>query len=184
MDERRTICSTKNDREILVTAIERADGAFKKIHPAPSLLSSTPKGILDDLALAIDRCAVYKAVAGNILFNGSSAPIITSSLLAPRFFDKRDHWDGTKWVQDLPFAADWLIRLLTTQKAEAHLRVAIWGFSVKEEVKISDKMRVLLLARCQIRSIGAGFWSGPKITRDETCGYLRRITASREPRSN
>ncbi len=43
----------------------------------------------------------------------------------------------------MPFAADWLIQLLTTQKAEAHLRVAIWGFSVKEEVKISDEMRVL-----------------------------------------
>jgi hypothetical protein len=47
-------------------------------------------------------------------FNGSSAPIITSLLLAPRFFDKRNHWDGTKWVEGLPFAADWLIQLLTT----------------------------------------------------------------------
>lgn len=133
----------KKDREILVAAIERADGAFKKIRPTPSILSSTPKGILDELALAIDRCEVYQAVAGNILFNGSSAPIITSSLLAPRFFDKRTHWDGTKWVEDLPFAADWLIQLLTTQKAEAHLRVAIWGFSINEEVRISDKMRAL-----------------------------------------
>jgi hypothetical protein len=133
----------KKDREILVAAIGRADDAFKKIHPTPSLLSSTPKGILDDLALAIDRCEVYQAVAGHILFNGSSAPIITSSLLAPRVFDKRNHWDGAKWVEDLQFAADWLIQLLTTQKAEAHLRVAIWGFSVKEEVKISDEMRVL-----------------------------------------
>jgi hypothetical protein len=82
----------KKDREILVAAIERADDAFKKIHPTPSLLSSTPKGILDDLALAIDRCEVYRAAAGNILFNGSSAPIITSSLLAPIFFG----WGATK----------------------------------------------------------------------------------------
>jgi hypothetical protein len=78
-----------------------------------------------------------------ILFNGSSAPIITSSLLAGQFFHKRTRWDGTKWVEDVPFAADWLIQLLTTQKAEAHLRVAIWGLSVNEEVKISDGMRVL-----------------------------------------
>src|SRR5258706_15050542 len=54
----------KKDREILVAAIERADDAFKKIHPPPSLLSSTPKGILDDLALAIERCGVYKTLSG------------------------------------------------------------------------------------------------------------------------
>lgn len=133
----------ERDRAILVTAIESASATYNKLQPPRSLLSSTPKEILDDLISSVEACEAYQAVAGNIIFNGSSAPIITSSLLAPRFFDMRNHWDGSKWVEDLPWAADWLLQLLTTRKTEARLKVAVWGISVEEEVEISDHMRVL-----------------------------------------
>jgi hypothetical protein len=147
----------KKDREALVAAIERADDAFKKIHPTPSLLSSTPRGILDDLTLAIDRCEVYKAVAGNILFNGSSAPVITSSILAPRFFDKRNRWDGTKWVEDLPFAADWLIQLLTCKRRKRTFEARSGACLLKKRSRYRMRCECYRLARCQIRSIEAGF---------------------------
>ena len=78
-----------DDRSILVSALQSAVSAYREANPNPSLLGPPPdRSVLDPLAAAIERCASYQAVAGQVLFSGGSGPILQSDSLASHLFSR------------------------------------------------------------------------------------------------
>jgi len=49
-------------------------------------------------------------------------------------------------AKDVSAAADWLLRILATRKADGLLKAAIWGLSVDREAKLSNRTRLLPFA--------------------------------------
>lgn len=94
--------------------------------------------MIDALAAQIDRCETYRAVAGKVLFSGGSGPVLTSHSLASRLFSR-----GVRWGNDIPSAADWLIRLMTTHETTGFFKAAIWGLEVGAEVSLSKTTRLM-----------------------------------------
>jgi Apea-like HEPN len=131
------------DRKILVAALESAVGAYRAQEPRPTLISRPDKSIIDGLSDAIKRCAAYNAVAGNYVYSGGSGPVLTADLMAPHLFQKGDGFGGDGNISD---AVDWFLRLLTTREAAGIFKAAIWGFSIDEEVALSESSRLIPFA--------------------------------------
>ncbi len=135
----------EDDRTILIAALKQAVEAYRQRYPIPTLLGPGPTSeMLDDLGKAIERCNSYQVVAGKVLFNGISGPIITSAFLAPRLFDRLGRWNAqNKSEEDFVGAADWLIRILTTETTEGRFKVAVWGLSVDKDLTIARHSRIM-----------------------------------------
>jgi hypothetical protein len=128
-----------DDRNILIAALESAARDYRALQPTPSLLGpDPPREMMDALAAQIDRCETYRAVAGKVLFSGGSGPVLDSHSLASRLFSK-----GVRWGNDIPSAADWLIRLMTTRETTGLFKAAIWGLEIDDEVSLSRTTRLM-----------------------------------------
>jgi hypothetical protein len=132
----------ESDRSILIAALEEAALAYRALQPTPSLLGpDAPPETMTALAAEIDRCESYRAIAGKVLFSGGSGPVLASDSLASRLFSK-----GVRWGNDVPGAADWLIRLMTTRETTGLFKAAIWGLEVGTEVSLSKTTRLMPFA--------------------------------------
>jgi len=131
-----------DDRATLIAALEVAASAYQKQEPRPTLLGTNPThAIIDPLTAAVGACAAYQAVAGHAIFSGGSGPVLDASSLATRLFEK-----GVRWGNDIPAAADWLLRLLTTRETKGLFKVAIWGIALDEDVELSATTRLVPFA--------------------------------------
>jgi len=131
-----------NDREILTAALESAARAYNAKNPRPTLIGSDPdRPIMEPLSEAVQRCAAYRTVAGHVLYTGGSGPVIDADWLAMNLFNK-----GVRWGSDIAGAVDWLLRVLATREANGFFKVAVWGFSIEEEMALSDSSRIMPFA--------------------------------------
>ena len=87
--------------------------------------------VLDPLCTAIETCEVFKAVAGHMLFSGSSGILLNAPILAMPLLYKAQ--------VDIAAAAEWLISLLRTREAKVEFKAAIWGLSVDNVVPLVDR---------------------------------------------
>lgn len=131
------------DRDILIPAIEAALTRWEEWKRRRTLLSSYPPGdpVLAPLATAIESCAVYKSVAGHSLFSGYSGVVLQARSLATQSLFYADRQGSGPEVGAA--AADWLIRLLKTRKADGVFVVVIWGLAVEQEVAIAKGMTLI-----------------------------------------
>jgi hypothetical protein len=131
------------DRDILVRALEPALREWAEWRGEGTLLAGTEpnENILAPLVAAIDRCEVYKSVAGHVLFTANSGPVLHApSLALPLLYRaERAQQEG----RDLSQAADWLIRMLSTHQANGKLTAAIWGLSVDREAHLTKHSRLM-----------------------------------------
>jgi len=132
-----------SDRDILIPALEVALARWEEWKREKTILGSypPPDAVLTPLAAAIEKCDVYKPVAGRSLFSGYSGVVLHApSLALPLLYhaDRPNLGAGA-----VSAAADWLIRALETRKADGVFIVAIWGLSVHREVKIADRMTLV-----------------------------------------
>ena len=131
-----------NDREILTAALESAARAYNAKNPRPTLIGSDPdRAIMEPLSEAVQRCVAYRTVAGHVLYTGGSGPVIDADWLAMNLFNK-----GVRWGSDIAGAVDWLLRVLATREANGFFKVAVWGFSIEEEMALSDSSRIMPFA--------------------------------------
>lgn len=131
-----------DDNTILMAALESAVSAFRKANPNPTLLGSTPdRSVLGPLAAAIERCAAYRAVAGQVVFSGGSGPILNSGSLASQLFS-RGGWP----TKDVGGAVNWLLKLLQTRQATVLVKAAIWGLRVNQPLALSQTAQVVPFA--------------------------------------
>ena len=94
--------------------------------------------VLAPLNAAIEKCDVYRRVAGHSLFSGYSGVVLHApSLVLPLLYraDRADLGPDA--------AADWLIRMLETRVADGVFIVVIWGLSVDREVTIANEMKLV-----------------------------------------
>jgi hypothetical protein len=126
-----------NDRAILVTALQPAVAKYADKKKGKTLLGATPPDdeVLEPLSAAIEKCRVYQAVAGHALFSADSGIVITAPTLAIHLIYRAE--------RDIPEAADWLLRVLTTRQATGLFKVAIWGLSVEQELRLSETIRLI-----------------------------------------
>jgi len=124
-----------DDREILIEALKIAVPIFRdkqKDRPIPSLSQLDPDStVLDPLCTAIETCEVFKAVAGHMLFSGSSGILLNAPILAMPLLYKAQ--------VDIAAAAQWLISFLRTREAKVEFKAAIWGLSVDNVVPLVDR---------------------------------------------
>jgi hypothetical protein len=124
----------RNDKAILVTALNGAVTAFRTANPNPSLLGSSPdQAMLDPLVAAIEECRAYKAVAGQVVFSGRSGPVLHAGPLASQLFS-RGGWP----TENVEGAVSWLLKLLQTRTATVLVKAAIWGLQLDQPVTISE----------------------------------------------
>jgi len=147
------------DRDILVAALEKATIAFQNASPMASLLAQPDRSVLDPLAAAIDQCAAYEAVAGQVLFAGGSGPVIESGSLSSLLFT-RSSWHGGSVVG----AVDWLLKMLGTREATVVLKSAIWGLEVKETVLLGKAAQLI-----PFRDLPDSYLQGRITDRARTC---------------
>src|ERR1700719_464208 len=122
-----------DDKAILVSALEDASRAYWAMDPRPTLIGRDPdQSVMDALSAAIENCAAYQAVAGQVIFSGGSGPVLHSPALAVRLFSR-----GVRWGNDIPGAVDEFLRLLNTRKTMGLFKAAIWGLSLEQEVSLS-----------------------------------------------
>jgi hypothetical protein len=141
-DDRSEGESMDDDKAVLVKALEDARLTYREVHPPPTLLGFDPdRSIIDPLAAAIGSCAAYQAVAGHVIFGGGSGPVLDSHGLAVRLFSR-----GVRWGNDIPEAADWLLRMLTTREAKGLFKVAIWGLALDQEIQLTPTSRMMAFA--------------------------------------
>jgi hypothetical protein len=132
-----------SDRDILIAALEPALQAWEESTRGKGLLGQGPpdESILSPLADAINRCSVYKAVAGHVLFTANSGPVLHASSLALPLLHRAEweQWEG----REIGRAADWLIRMLSTRKADGTFTGVIWGLLIDREVSLTSDTRLL-----------------------------------------
>jgi hypothetical protein len=128
------------DRDTLVEVLNAAVRAYERKTLGQSFLSRERPGreILGPVADAIDTCAAYRQVAGHVLYSGNGGLVVAAGTLAMHLFDRASG--------DVTAAADWLLRLLSTRSANATFKAAIWGLSIKEEIRLSESSRLLPFA--------------------------------------
>ena len=154
---------------ILIAALEKAAFDYRALQPTPSLLGSdAPPETMNALAAEIDRCETYRAIAGKVLFSGGSGPVLASHSLASRLFSK-----GVRWGNDIPVAADWLIRLMTTRETTGLFKAAIWGLEVGTEVSVSKTTRLMPFA-----ALPDSYMRGRLVERARRCCDGSRMTQS------
>jgi hypothetical protein len=129
-----------SDRDILVPALEAALVRWEEWQRGKSILGSYPPGdaILAPLSAAIEKCDVYRRVAGHSLFSGYSGVVLHAPSLALPLLLRADR---AGFGPDA--AADWLIRMLETRMADGVFIVVIWGLSVDREVTIANEMKLV-----------------------------------------
>lgn len=124
------------DRAILTRAVSAAIALYDKKRPRMTVITSGPdREVLDILEGAIEQSEVYKAVAGHVLFSADSGVVLHSPVLAIHLFYKAD--------KGADYAADWLIRLLTTRAANGVFKAAIWGLTVEGEIGLTDRTKLV-----------------------------------------
>ena len=103
-------------------------------------MGSYPPGnaVLAPLNAAIEKCDVYRRVAGRSLFSGYSRVVLHAPSLAMPLLYRADR---VGFGPDA--AADWFIRLLETSMADGVFIVVIWGLSVDREVTIANEMKLV-----------------------------------------
>jgi hypothetical protein len=132
----------RDDKTILVDALETAVNASQATHPQPTLLGPGPDpAVLDTLAAAIEQCTIYQAVAGQVIFSGGSGPIIQSGALASRLFSK-----AGGLTENVESAVGWFLKLLGTREATVLVKAAIWGFQLDRPVSLSKTAQITSFA--------------------------------------
>jgi hypothetical protein len=124
------------DRSILFAALESALAAYQRQKPQTTLLSWPDKPIMDAIEQAISKCSAFEPVAGRVLYSGGSGPVISAGLFASDLFGKAND-------RNVAEAVDWLLRLLATRKATGLFKVAIWGASIDEELRLADGSHIM-----------------------------------------
>jgi hypothetical protein len=124
------------DHNLLVEALH---AARKLQRPGATLLSLHSEDMLNALALGIDRCDAYKAVANHILFSAGSGMSLQSTMLAKHFAYKID--------DDADQSAEWLLHVLSTRKASGFFKAAIWGLTVSKDVDLGNGARLVPFAQ-------------------------------------
>jgi hypothetical protein len=164
------------DRDILIPALEVALARLEEWERERTILGiyPTPDAVLTPLAAAIEKCDVYKPIAGRSLFSGCSGVVLHAASLARPLLDHADR--PSLGADGVSAAADWLIRTLETRKADGVFIVVIWGLSVDREVRIADQMtlvpfdqlsdsymkrRIAERAKQSRRAWDHGVWSSP-----------------------
>lgn len=128
-----------DDRSILVAALQSAVTAFRAARPNPTLLGPGPdRDVLDALSAAIERCAAYQAVAGQMVFSGGSGPVLHSGPLASLLFSKGG-WPS----ENVEGAVDWLLKVLRTRMATVLVKAAIWGMQLDQAVTVRRNAQVM-----------------------------------------
>jgi hypothetical protein len=150
----------ENDRAILIGALENAKREYSKLHPTPSILGAEPSAeMMEALAAEVRRCETYQAIAGKVLFSGGSGPVLEAGSLASRIFTR-----GVRWGNDVPGAADWLIRLMTTSETVGLFKAAIWGLEVAGVVSLNGNTNLMPFA-----TLPDSFMRGRLIERAKQC---------------
>jgi hypothetical protein len=127
----------ENDRAILVSALEPALRTYRQKIPRPTLMSSPDRTVLEPISAAIRGCGTFQAVAGQVLYTGGAGSILDAPLLATQLFQQAE------WSNDTEGAVDWLLRVLTTRRASALFKAAVWGVSLDHEVALSGSCRLM-----------------------------------------
>jgi hypothetical protein len=130
-----------DDRSILVDALNVALATYARKTQGKSLLGrpSPDEEVLGPLAAAIERCSVYKPVAGHELFSANRGILLTGQRLAIDLLQQGE--------SDVERASDWMLRILATLKAAGRLKIVIWGLSVNENVTLSPSSRLMPFER-------------------------------------
>jgi hypothetical protein len=131
------------DRDILVPAVAEALARLEERERERTILGSYPPddAVVAPLAAAIEKCEVYKTVAGHSAFSGYSGVVLDARPLSVRLLYRADRQDLGAGAATA--AANWLIRTLETRKADGTFIVVIWGLSVDREVKIAKGMTLI-----------------------------------------
>jgi hypothetical protein len=126
------------DRDILIAALETALPAWEQWKLGRALLAQFPPDsrILNPITAAIERCEIYCAISGHVLFTANSGSVLRAPMLASPLLYRaeRAKFEGG----DISLAADWLIRVLSTKETNGVFKAVLWGISVDEEVTLSD----------------------------------------------
>ena len=132
-----------SDRNILVPALKTALAHWEEWKREKTVLGSypPPDAILAPLAAAIAKCDAYKPVAGRSLFSGYSGIVLQAQSLALPLLNHADR--PNLGASAVSAAADWLIRMVETRKADGVFIVVIWGLSVDREVRIADRLALV-----------------------------------------
>ena len=132
-----------SDRDILIPALEDALARWEEWQRGKSILGSYPPSdaVLAPLTAAIEKCDVYKPVAGYSLFSGYSGVVLHAPSLALPLLYRADR--ASFGPDAVSAAADWFIRMLETRVADGVFIVVIWGLSVDREVTIANGMTLV-----------------------------------------
>jgi hypothetical protein len=130
------------DKAILIAALKSAVNTLRASNPNPTLLGSVPdRTVLDALAAAIERCAAYRAVAGQVVFSGGAGPVLHASSLASLLFSK-----GGWPTDNVEGAVDWLLKVLGTREATVLVKAAIWGLQLDHLVPLTKTAQLMPFA--------------------------------------
>jgi hypothetical protein len=128
----------EEDRKILIGALESArDHQLRG--PPRSLLSGPGEAVTDAVSDAINRCSAYNQAAGKMIYSGGSGPVLTASFLATHLLSKAERNDG----KDIPQAAEWLLRLLTTKETTGLFKIAVWGAAINRDLRLADGSHIM-----------------------------------------
>lgn len=134
---------SSSDRDILVSALQVALAAFEQSKHGKTLLGQHPpdESLLAPLADAIEECEVFKPIRGRSLYSGNSGVVLHASSLATSLLYRADRKNlGDRAAPD---AADWLIRVLETRKANGVFVAVIWGLAVDRGVEVAKGMTLI-----------------------------------------
>lgn len=131
-----------SDTEFLVQGLQTAIEIWRK-YEGKGLLGRYSPGpeVLEPLERAIEKCASYKAVEGEALFSGYSGFILRAPSLAAPLLYRADRPDrGETAIHE---AAEWLIRLFTTQRSTGIFTAAIWGLRIDRPLEIDPNTTLI-----------------------------------------
>lgn len=152
-----------DDRVLLAATLQRVMERFSKDRGA-TLLSPARDEDLKEIADAIEQCTAFRSAAGKMVHSGNQGvPIEPRQLAAEAFSRVRYSNEASAGLEDrVAESADWLLRVLSTEKADVYFIAAIWGLEVTTEIQLLDTGARLLpfsdlprsVMKSQIESIG------------------------------
>lgn len=150
----------EGDAAVLRTALEAVSKNYKRQETKPTLLGGGPSaGAVAALVAAIERCDVYRAIAGKVLFSGGSGPVIDAHGLAVRLFDR-----GVHLADDVDGAISWLMRLMTTRRTTGLFKAAFWGLRIDRDVSLARAAQLI-----PFDSLPDSFMKGRILDRAQSC---------------